>query len=297
MTELWEMDAARLLRSRGIRPRHRLGQNFLQDEGVLTQITAAAEIDPQDMVLEIGCGFGSLTRHLARFAATVVAVEVDAKLAELAKEVLRPLGNVRLVCGDILALSPAELGLASNYIAAANIPYYLTSPIIRHLLESVPKPRRLVLTVQEEVAERACAVPPQMSLLALSVQVYGSAKIVARIPAQAFFPVPKVDSAVVRIEAYQTPFIAPALLPLVFRLAKAGFLQRRKTLRNSLAAALDLAPSRGRRLIDRSRDRSTAAGSDAESRRMGCSQPRGRKSPRLGQASGLALPAEIAVLP
>jgi 16S rRNA (adenine1518-N6/adenine1519-N6)-dimethyltransferase len=200
-------------------------------------------------VLEIGCGFGSLTRHLARVAATVVAVEVDNRLAELAGEVLRAFGNVRLVCGDILALSPDELGLAPDYIAAANIPYYVTSPIIRHLLESIPKPRRVVLTVQKEVAERACAVPPQMSLLALSVQVYGKAEIVARIPAQAFFPVPKVDSAVVRIEAYGTPLIAPTLLPVFFRMAKAGFLHRRKTLRNSIASALKLAPPQAADLL------------------------------------------------
>jgi len=237
------MDADKLLRSHGIRPRHRLGQNFLEDEAALAEIAAAARIRPDDTVLEIGCGFGSLTRHLARSAATVIAVEVDPKLAALAAETLSSLGNVRLICGDILALSPAEIGLAPAYIAAANIPYYVTSPIMRHLLESDPKPRRIVLTVQEEVADRVCAHPPHMGLLSLSVQVYGTAEIVARIPAQAFFPAPKVNSAVVRIEAYESPLIPPGLLPVFFKLAKASFLHRRKTLRNSLAAGLNLTPA------------------------------------------------------
>jgi 16S rRNA (adenine1518-N6/adenine1519-N6)-dimethyltransferase len=244
-----DIDAARLLRSHGVRPRHRLGQNFLQDQAAMAQIAAAARIRPDDTVLEIGCGFGSLTRHLARSAAAVVAVEVDAKLAALAAEFLSSLGNVRLICGDILALSPAEIGLTPSYIAAANIPYYVTSPIIRHLLESDPKPRRIVLTVQQEVAERVCALPPHMGVLSLSVQVYGGAEIVAKIPAQAFFPVPKVDSAVVRIEAYETPLISPVLLPVFFRLARAGFMQRRKTLRNSLAAGLHLSPSEAASLL------------------------------------------------
>ena len=234
------MDAAKLLRSHGIRPRHRLGQNFLEDAAALAEIATAARIRPDDTVLEIGCGFGSLTRHLARSAATVIAVELDAKLAALAAEALSSLGNVRLIGGDILALSPAELGLPPAYIAAANIPYYVTSPIIRHLLESEPRPRRIVLTVQQEVAERVCAHPPHMSLLSLSVQVYGKAEIVTRISARAFFPAPKVDSAVVRIEAYESPLIPAGLLPVFFKLAKASFLHRRKTLRNSLAAGLDL---------------------------------------------------------
>jgi 16S rRNA (adenine1518-N6/adenine1519-N6)-dimethyltransferase len=242
VTESEDIDAARILKSHGIRPRHRLGQNFLQDQRALEHITAAAEIRPDDTVLEIGCGFGSLTRYLARSATAVVAVELDPKLAALAAELLNSLSNIRLICGDILTLAPGEIGLGPAYVAAANIPYYVTSPIMRHLLESDPKPRRIVLTVQQEVAERVCAVPPHMSMLSLSVQVYGSAEIVAAIPAIAFFPVPKVDSAVVRIEAYETPLIPPALVPVFFTLAKAGFMQRRKTLRNALAAGLSLSP-------------------------------------------------------
>ncbi len=240
MNDFGDIDASRVLQSHGVRPRHRLGQNFLQDSGALEQITAAAEISPDDSVLEIGCGFGGLTRYLARQAANVVAIEVDSRLAEIAKDYLRLCRNVQLVCGDVLKLDLSRTGLPPGYITAANIPYYVTSPIMRHLLELNPQPRRIVLTVQEEVAERICAGPPQMGLLSLSVQVYGTTEIVGRIPARSFFPVPKVDSAVIRVEAYKSPRIGPSLIPVLFRIAKAGFLHRRKTLRNSISSGLGI---------------------------------------------------------
>jgi 16S rRNA (adenine1518-N6/adenine1519-N6)-dimethyltransferase len=121
----------------------------------------------------------------------------------------------------------------------ANIPYYITSAVIRHLLESEMRPRRLVLTVQKEVAERICADNGKMNLLALSVQVYGKPVIAAAIPASAFYPSPKVDSAVVRVDIYDTPVITASRLPLFFRLAKAGFGQKRKTIRNALGALIE----------------------------------------------------------
>jgi len=244
--------AAEFLRSHGIRPRHRLGQNFLEDPSALAQVAAAAAIQPDDTVLEIGCGFGSLTALLATKAARVVAVEVDERLVKLASEYLRAVGNVDLVAGDILKLGPADLGLGPGYVAAANIPYYVTSPIIRHLLESTPKPRRLVLTIQEEVARRACASPPQMSMLSLSVQVYGSAEVVDTILPEAFYPVPKVRSAILRIEAYDSPAVASSRLPVLFQLAKACFMHRRKMLRNSLAQGLRVSVDDASGLLEQS---------------------------------------------
>jgi 16S rRNA (adenine1518-N6/adenine1519-N6)-dimethyltransferase len=232
--------AAAFLRSHGFRPRHRLGQNFLDDPAALAQIASAADIHSDDTVLEIGCGFGNLTAVLAASAARVIAVEVDGKLLELASEYLKDTDNVDLVQGDILKLAMDELGLTPAYVAAANIPYYVTSPIIRHLLESVPKPRRIVLTIQEEVARRACASPPEMSMLALSVQVYGDAEVVGKIPPHAFYPAPKVSSAILRIDAYDTPAVAPNRLPTLFGVAKACFTHRRKMLRNSLAQGLHI---------------------------------------------------------
>lgn len=232
------LDERGLLRRNGIRPRHGLGQNFLHDVRALSEIVAAAELSGADSVLEVGCGLGSLTRLLATAAGNVVAVEIDPKLAAIARDTLSGLGNVRVVCADILELDLVDLALPPGYIVAANIPYYLTSPIIRTLLESGARPRRLVLTVQKEVAQRICAEPPEMSILAVSVQIYGKPRIVAEIPATAFFPVPKVDSAVVRIDCYQRPAVPPALDPIFFRILKAGFSQPRKMLRNTLASGL-----------------------------------------------------------
>jgi 16S rRNA (adenine1518-N6/adenine1519-N6)-dimethyltransferase len=166
------------------------------------------------------------------------------------KGLLKTYRNVRVVQGDILQLSPSSLGLQQDYIVAANIPYNITSALLRHLLSSEPKPRRIVLTVQKEVAERICAQPPRMSLLSLSVQVYGKPSIVARIPAGAFYPVPNVDSAVVRIEITPQPAIEPSLLPAFFDLIKAGFSQKRKTLRNALSAALHMKPPDAGKLLE-----------------------------------------------
>lgn len=243
------LDAALVLRRYGLRPNPRLGQNFLQDAEALAAITAEAHIRRTDSVLEIGCGLGSLTRYLAAVAGRVIAVELDQRLASIAAEVLKPYQNVVIVRGDILDISPADLGLPAGYLVVANIPYNITSPIFRHLLEARPRPQRMVLTVQEEVAERVCSQPPKMSILALGVQVYGSATIVTRIPAGAFFPSPKVDSGVVCVEIYDEPRIASSLLPIFFTLIKAGFGQKRKTLRNNFSAGLRISPARANELL------------------------------------------------
>ena len=244
------LDIPAILRQYGLRPSKGLGQNFLQDESALEKITAIADIQPHDTVLEIGPGLGSLTRHLALAAAQVVAVELDEGLFPALRAVLAPYANVRLIQGDILKLRPAELVPAPDYLVVANIPYYITSILLRHLLanspqvakspqgESAPRPRRLVLTVQEEVAERICAAPGKLSLLALSVQVFGKAEIAARIPCEAFYPVPNVASAVLQINIYPSPLIPSPLLDRFFWLAKAGFGQKRKTLRNALSTII-----------------------------------------------------------
>jgi 16S rRNA (adenine1518-N6/adenine1519-N6)-dimethyltransferase len=137
----------------------------------------------------------------------------------------------------------------AGYVVVANIPYYITSPLIRHLLEARLRPSRLTLTVQAEVAGRITAEAGQMNLLALSVQVYGRPEIAARIPAGAFYPVPQVDSAVVRVEIYGVPLFPPKTLDQVFKLAKAGFSQKRKMLRNSLSAGLRVTPAQAEILL------------------------------------------------
>ena len=243
MNEIPPLNAAALLKRYDLRPHKGLGQNFLQDPLALENIVSAAEIQPSDTVLEIGPGLGSLTRYLAVSAKEVVAVELDENLLPPLRGVLAPYRNIRLLHGDILKLSPKDLNLENDYIVVANIPYYITSAVIRHLLESASKPRRMVLTVQKEVAQRICAEAGDMSLLALSVQIYGKPRIAAQIPANAFFPPPKVDSTILIVDLYSSSRIREELLNTFFNLIKAGFSQKRKTLRNSLSSGLHIPPT------------------------------------------------------
>lgn len=244
MNEIPPLNVPAVLRQHGLRPNKKLGQNFLQDPFTLASIVSAAEIEPTDTVLEIGPGLGSLTRHLAQSARQVIAVELDQRLIPPLRAVTATYENINIIHGDILKLSIEELMQEPNYLVVANIPYYITSAIIRHLLENEHKPRRIVLTLQKDVAKRICAAPGDMSLLALSVQVYGQPRIANQIPAEAFFPTPKVDSAVLCIDIYPIPQVKPELLNTFFKLLKAGFSQKRKTLRNSLSAGLNIPPSK-----------------------------------------------------
>lgn len=252
MNDIPPLNVGYLLKKYGLKPHKGLGQNFLQDPIALENIASAAQIQPTDTVLEIGPGLGSLTRYLAAAAKEVVAVELDQHLLPPLKSVLAPYQNVRVIHGDILELSPADLIPEPGYIVAANIPYYITSALIRHLLESDSKPRRVVLTIQKEVARRICETPGDMSLLALSVQVYGEPRIAAHIPAEAFFPSPNVDSSVLVIDMHPAPRIPRELLGTFFKLIKAGFSQKRKTLRNSLSSGLSISPIQAAGLLERS---------------------------------------------
>lgn len=244
------LNVPQLLRQHGLQPKKSLGQNFLYDPHILQRIVAAAEIPPQATVLEVGAGLGTLTRYLACAARRVVAVELDGRLIPLLREVLAGASNVTLLQGDILTLDLTPwLADADPLLVVANIPYYITSALIRRLLEGTVRPQRLVLTVQREVAERICAAPGALSLLALSVQVYGQPRPVGRIPAGAFYPPPKVDSTILRVDLYPQPRLPAEDLPIFFRLAQAAFAQRRKTLRNALAAGLGWPPTQVETLL------------------------------------------------
>lgn len=243
------LDAHAVLKRFGLRADKSLGQNFLQDSSTLERIARAAEIQSEDSVLEIGPGLGSLTRYLALSAKEVVALELDPDLIPPLRVVLKPYSNVRVVQGDILKTDVSELIHKKDYLVAANIPYYITSAIMRHLLESDPTPRRIVLTIQKEVAERVCAAPGDLSLLALSVQVYGKPSIASVIPASAFHPAPKVDSAILRVDIYPEPRVPREILPTFFKLTKAGFSQKRKTLRNSLSSGLHIKPAEAESML------------------------------------------------
>jgi 16S rRNA (adenine1518-N6/adenine1519-N6)-dimethyltransferase len=235
---------AALLRARGLHPRKGLGQNFLTDPAALERIVAAADLSPGDVVVEVGAGAGTLTRSLAERAGRVLALELDEQLADLLREQFSGFPNVEIVHEDVLRFTPAEFPHL-GYKVVGNLPYYITSAVLRHFLEGAPRPQLIVTTVQREVAERIVAVPGRMSLLAVSVQFYGQPHIVARIPAGAFYPVPKVDSAVLRIDVGERPAadlqgVAEASF---FRVVRAGFSQKRKMLRNSLSAGLGMAPA------------------------------------------------------
>jgi 16S rRNA (adenine1518-N6/adenine1519-N6)-dimethyltransferase len=244
------MKAHEVLSKQGVGSKKSLGQHFLVDERAVLRILEAAALDEGDTVLEIGPGPGTLTPHLAERAGRVIAVEIDERMLAPLRESLAGCDNVRIVRADILDQDLCQLVGTGPYKVVANLPYYITSAVLRHLLESPCHPHALIVTVQREVAERivARAYPAKsrpkhatkMSLLAVSVQFYGQPRIVARIPAGAFRPVPAVDSAVVRIDTYaQLPWGVDDVSAF-FRTARAGFSERRKQLRNALAHGLAL---------------------------------------------------------
>lgn len=238
-----------LLKKYNLRPRKGLGQNFLVDPSHLAKIVEAADLTPADTVLEIGPGPGALTRLLAAAAGRVIAVELDPNMVNLLNQEFGHLSNLTIIEADILQTDlrallstshpqPPSSDTQSPFKVVANLPYYITSAVMRHLLEATPRPERIVVTVQKEVAQRMVAGPGQMSLLAVSVQFYGQPKIVQRIPAGAFYPPPQVDSAVVRIDTFTQPALAVSDVGHFFKVVKAGFGQKRKQLKNSLTAGL-----------------------------------------------------------
>jgi len=229
----------KLLREHDLRARKGLAQHFLIDAGVVTQILAAADIAAADTVLEVGPGLGVLTRELVKVAGRVIAIELDGRLVQVLRKDLATWQNLTVVEADVLKTEPGSvLGGAPAYKLVANLPYYITSAAIRHFLEASIKPSLMVVMVQKEVAEQITAKPGRMSLLAVSVQLYGAPQIVAQVPARAFYPAPDVDSAVLRIEVYPQAKVAADHTTEFFDLVRAGFSANRKQLINSLSRGL-----------------------------------------------------------
>ena len=231
-----------LVRRYGLVPKQSLGQNFLVDAAHLERIVAAPELTAADTVLEIGPGLGTLTARLAAQAGRVVAVELDNRLIDLLRADFADRPHVQFVHGDILTLDLGALvAPAMQYKVVANLPYYITSAALRHILEAAPRPTLAVVMVQWEVAQRICAAPGDLSLLAVSVQYYATPRLVQRVPAGAFYPAPKVDSAVLQLEVRPQPAVPDVPAARFFAVARAGFGQKRKQLANSLSAGLGLA--------------------------------------------------------
>lgn len=233
----------RLLDSYGISPKKSLGQNFLHDPNALDKIIRAAELSPDETVLEIGPGTGALTDWLASVARRVIAVELDDRLIPLLQYRFSDYPNVTLVHADILEVNLSlHIRPDEPYCVVANLPYYITSAILRYLFEQPHKARRLVVMVQNEVADRLVALPGDLSLLGVSVQYYGRPRIIARLSPAIFWPRPDVTSALVRIDTYadgERP-VQVADEAQFFRVVRAGFSQKRKQLVNALSAGLGI---------------------------------------------------------
>ena len=225
-----------------LRASKRLGQNFLVDARVVRAIVDAADLSPADTVLEIGPGIGTLTQGLAESGARIVAVELDKKLPAVLAETLKGYDNVTVVPGDILKLDILRilnLGAGERFKVVANLPYYITTPILMALLEQHLPIERMVTMVQKEVAVRMTARPGSKDYGALSVavQYHTDARIVMDVPPRAFMPAPEVTSAVIACRVRETPAVRPSDEKLFFRLVRAAFGQRRKTLLNALTGA------------------------------------------------------------
>ena len=222
-----------------LRASKKLGQNFLIDAAVVRGIVEAAELQEGDRVLEIGPGIGTLTQGLAESGAQVTAVELDKKLPAVLAETLKGYENVRIVQGDILKTDIRELMGDAPFKVAANLPYYITTPILMALLEQRLPIRKIVTMVQKEVAERMIAPPGSKTYGALSVavQYYTVPEIVLDVPPKSFIPAPEVDSVVIACKVRGEPPVAVRDEKLFFRVVKAAFGQRRKTLSNALKGA------------------------------------------------------------
>ena len=234
-------ETRRLLRRFGLKARKRLGQHFLIDNEVLQQTLSAAELTTDDIIIEIGPGLGILTRELAQRAKQVIAVELDDKLADFLRQEMASFPNVRVINRDILKIDPSDLvPEPERYKVVANLPYYITSPVLRHFLEASTRPGLMVVMVQKEVAEAIAAGPGKRSLLSISVQFYGHPRIMSAVPAESFYPAPEVGSAILRIDLYPEPAVAVDDVASFFETVRAGFASPRKQLANSLSYGLGL---------------------------------------------------------
>ncbi len=241
----------RILREYGIRPRKRWGQNFLQDEEVLGRIVRAAELNKDDLVLEIGAGTGVLTEKLGQAASQVIAVELDERLCKILKERLAGFDNIDIVRNDILKVDLKELVKTFNFQLSTfnslkiigNLPYYITTPVIFHLLKQKSLLTLFVIMVQREVAERLAASPggKDYGILTLACRYHAGVEVIAPVGREAFFPRPEVDSALVKFRILKEPRVRVGDEKLLFSLIRASFGQRRKTLRNAILADRRLA--------------------------------------------------------
>lgn len=253
-TESLLTQTQKMLRRFDLRAKKGLGQHFLIDEEVLGLIISAAQLTPDDIVVEVGPGLGVLTKELAKHAGRAIAIELDDRLAAILSESLSAFKNVTIINEDVLKVAPETLlseFKTTSYKVVANLPYYITSHVLRHFLEAQIKPQSMVVMVQKEVAEEITAKPGKMSLLSIGVQLYGEPEIVAQVPSESFYPAPTVDSALLRVTPRSKPSVEIADREGFFELVRAGFSSARKQLANSLAQGLGVSKAEALALLAR----------------------------------------------
>ena len=231
-------DIKNILKEYEIRPSKRLGQNFLIREDIADKVLEAGEISSSDTVLEIGPGLGSLTFKLAASAKKVIAIEKDKRMADILKKSINN-PNAEIIRGDILKFDINDLGLR-GYKIISNLPYCISSPVIRKFLEEKKKPELMVLMLQKEVAQRIKAKPPFMNILAVSVQIYAQVEIEEYVSKKSFWPEPKVDSAIVKIIIKDNYLKEIKNIDMFFKIVKAGFSHPRKQILNNFSKVLKL---------------------------------------------------------
>jgi 16S rRNA (adenine1518-N6/adenine1519-N6)-dimethyltransferase len=234
-----------ILEKYSAKPSKSLGQNFLIDKNILNKIVKTANLKKDDVVLEVGPGLGTLTIELAKNVKKIIAVEKDAKMAEILQDILNTQGikNVQVVKDDVLKIKNLKNYLKiKNYKIVSNLPYYITSPVIRKFLELENPPEKIILLVQKEVAQRICSKPPKMSLLSVSVQFYAEPEIISYVSRNCFWPAPKVDSAIIKItpKMVVSPRSRQVWAEEFFKIVKAGFSHPRKQLANNFAKSFKI---------------------------------------------------------
>ena len=232
----------RILKKFHLRASHRLGQNFLIDPDIVNQISTAAEIEPNENILEIGAGIGTLTQGLLEAGANVTALELDKKLIPVLEQTLAGYENLRLIQGDVLKLDLKKIMNDEKFKVVSNLPYYITTPILMTLLEQKLPITRIVAMVQKEVAERMTAVPNKKNpkiygALSVAVQFFTEPRIFLEVPARAFLPPPEIESAVVVCNVRKIPPVEILSETRFFEIVRAAFSERRKTILNALVSA------------------------------------------------------------
>lgn len=244
------MNPREIMDAYNLNPKKSLGQNFMHDPNTIEKIVTTAELMPEDTVVEIGPGTGELTARLAEYARHVMAIELDERLEPILAERFADTGNVYFVFQDVLKTDIPSLVGKKDFVVVANVPYYITTAIIQHLLEQPRRPKRIVMTMQYEVAERICAEPGNMTILSNSVQYYGKPTIVSKLNPAVFWPRPNINSAILLIDVYDEPIVSVPDDKLFFRVVKAGFSQKRKQIRNALSGGLQVKSKVAKQCLD-----------------------------------------------